>query len=130
MESKNLLVEFLKKEGIFDKFKENFDPEFVADWLGKKYTFDEYIEKFSNDHWGINLAFFWGDSVDKHGYWNDIQSKFEDFLESVNDNKLQSAITTLETYNSWRRGAEIEQPNPTEIGEAIDIVLTELKSRL
>lgn len=31
----------------------------------------------------------------------------------------------LKTYNEWRRGADIEQPNPTDIGKAIDSVLSE-----
>lgn len=39
------------------------------------------------------------------------------------------AITLLRTYNQWRRGAEnIEQPNPTEIGIALDIVLNALEN--
>lgn len=33
---------------------------------------------------------------------------------------------TLKTYNEWRRGADIPQPNPTDIGIAIDGVLSEL----
>jgi len=39
------------------------------------------------------------------------------------------AITLLRTYNKWRRGDEsIEQPNPTEIGVAIDTVLNSLEN--
>lgn len=34
---------------------------------------------------------------------------------------------TLKTYNEWRRGADIPQPNPTDIGVAIDGVLSELE---
>ena len=32
----------------------------------------------------------------------------------------QEAITTLKNFNKWRRGEEIEQPNPKMIGIAID----------
>lgn len=36
---------------------------------------------------------------------------------------ITETINFLKTYNLWRRGAEIAQPNPTEIGIAIsDIV--------
>lgn len=40
---------------------------------------------------------------------------------------LQEAIKILEEYNKWRRGAEIPQPNPKLIGEAIDIAINQLK---
>jgi hypothetical protein len=36
-------------------------------------------------------------------------------------------IELLKTYNDWRRGSDIQQPNPTEIGHSIDFVLNELK---
>lgn len=41
--------------------------------------------------------------------------------------EIEKAIQILETYNQWRRGTEIPQPNPKEIGEAIDIAIRELK---
>lgn len=34
--------------------------------------------------------------------------------------KTKEIINTLTRYNEWRRGADIEQPNPEEIGRAID----------
>ena len=40
------------------------------------------------------------------------------------------AIEYLEEYNAWRRGLETMPPNPTKIGIALDIVLTELKRLL
>ena len=43
--------------------------------------------------------------------------------------KLEEAISLLEDYNRWRRGAEIPQPNATKVGVAISIVLSELKSK-
>lgn len=36
-----------------------------------------------------------------------------------------NTIKQLETYNQWRRGADIPQPNPTELGLAIDRVILE-----
>ena len=42
---------------------------------------------------------------------------------------LDEAITLLEDYNRWRRGAEIPQPKPTQVGVAISIVLAELKKK-
>lgn len=41
--------------------------------------------------------------------------------------EIANAIQILENYNQWRRGAEIPQPNPKEIVEAIDIAIRELK---
>ncbi len=40
------------------------------------------------------------------------------------------AIEYLEEYNAWRRGLETMPPNPTKIGIALDIVLSELKRLL
>jgi len=37
--------------------------------------------------------------------------------------KLEQAIDILEEYNLWRRGEESPQPDPKEVGEAIDTVL-------
>lgn len=36
-------------------------------------------------------------------------------------------LELLETYNKWRRGADIRQPNPTDIGKSIDFVLMEIE---
>ena len=37
-------------------------------------------------------------------------------------------IKDIVNYQKWRRGANIEQPNPTEIGEAIDGAIRELRN--
>lgn len=38
--------------------------------------------------------------------------------------KIKQAVELLREYNKWRRGStKIKQPNPKEIGEAIDVVL-------
>jgi hypothetical protein len=42
--------------------------------------------------------------------------------------KRTKLANKLELYNKWRRGAEdIEQPNPTEIGNWIDEAVKELR---
>ena len=40
--------------------------------------------------------------------------------------KIEKAIKILTTYNKWRRGADIQQPHPTEIGLAIDKILKKI----
>ena len=40
---------------------------------------------------------------------------------------LQEAIHILEYANKWRRGADIEMPDPVEVGKAIDIAVKKLK---
>ena len=40
---------------------------------------------------------------------------------------LQEAIQTLEYYNKWRLGAELDQPNPKEITDALEIAINLLK---
>lgn len=40
---------------------------------------------------------------------------------------LQEAIKTLEYYNKWRLGAELDQPNPKEITEVLEIAINLLK---
>jgi hypothetical protein len=42
---------------------------------------------------------------------------------------LNKAIETLQHYNRWRRGEEVPMPNPTKIGEAIDVVLEKLTTK-
>jgi len=42
---------------------------------------------------------------------------------------LYEVTKILEDYNRWRRGAEIEQPNPKIIGEAIDLAIETLKKQ-
>ena len=36
------------------------------------------------------------------------------------------AIIILTEANQWRRGADIEQPNPTDLGLAIDYAINKL----
>lgn len=36
-------------------------------------------------------------------------------------------LQTLKDYNAWRRGAEMPQPDPAEIGEAIDTAIARLE---
>jgi Zn finger protein HypA/HybF involved in hydrogenase expression len=38
-------------------------------------------------------------------------------------------IELLETYNAWRRGAEIPQPDPVEIGKAIEVAIEKLQNK-
>ncbi len=40
----------------------------------------------------------------------------------------QEATQLLKEYNVWRRGAELEQPNPTVIGKAIDTLLAHVET--
>ena len=46
---------------------------------------------------------------------------------------LQQAIALLRYYNAWRRDihdtGQLTMPHPTEIGQALDIVLDELERR-
>jgi len=41
---------------------------------------------------------------------------------------IKQALDILENLNKWRRGAEIPQPDPTEIGLAIDFVIKFVKN--
>ena len=40
---------------------------------------------------------------------------------------LSEAIITLKYHQLWRRGADIPMLDPREIGEAIDVILNEVK---
>jgi hypothetical protein len=37
--------------------------------------------------------------------------------------ELKKACELLRYFQEWRRGGECEQPNPQEIGKALDLVL-------
>lgn len=41
---------------------------------------------------------------------------------------MRDSIETLRQYNRWRRGADIPQPKPVEIGEAIDAAIEEIRT--
>ena len=42
-------------------------------------------------------------------------------------NLINKTIIELEYYNKWRRGKDIEQPNPTKLGISIDNAIKLLK---
>lgn len=44
--------------------------------------------------------------------------------------ELSEIIKYLEYYQSWRRGADIPQPDPVELGKVIDYVIEHLKGNL
>ena len=58
------------------------------------------------------LIYDWGKALGKTG-------AFFKFKQQVMD----KTIELLRNYNRWRRGAEIPQPNPTEIGIAINTLI-------
>jgi hypothetical protein len=43
--------------------------------------------------------------------------------------KLKQAIEILEAHNAWRRGEEVPMQAPSEIGQAIDVVVSEANGR-
>lgn len=43
---------------------------------------------------------------------------------------IKQAIKILILANKWRRGAEIEMPDPKEFGEAIDIAIDVMEAML
>ncbi len=43
---------------------------------------------------------------------------------------IKQAIKTLIRTNKWRRGAEIEMPDPKELGEAIDVAIAIMEAML
>lgn len=42
---------------------------------------------------------------------------------------LQEAKQILKTHNAWRRGADVSMVNATELGEAIDLVVSEFEDK-
>lgn len=42
-------------------------------------------------------------------------------------NEINKTIIELEYYNKWRRGKDIEMPNPTKLGLTIDNAIKLLK---
>ncbi len=44
--------------------------------------------------------------------------------------KIQETITFLKEFNKWRRGKNIPQPNPKEIGLAIDSAIKHLENKI
>jgi len=43
---------------------------------------------------------------------------------------VKQAIKILIRTNKWRRGAEIEMPDPKELGEAIDVAIVMMEAML
>ena len=46
------------------------------------------------------------------------------------DMTIKQAIKILIRANKWRRGAEIEMPDPKEFGEAIDVAIAVMEAML
>ena len=42
--------------------------------------------------------------------------------------KVKEIINQLHYFQKWRRGANLKQPDPTEIGKAIDGAIRELRN--
>ena len=42
--------------------------------------------------------------------------------------KIKEIIRILHSYQKWRRGANIQQPDPKEVGRAIDGAVRELQN--
>ena len=42
----------------------------------------------------------------------------------------EKALEILVIYNKWRRGAPLDMPNPTEIGNALDVAIESLERDL
>ena len=45
------------------------------------------------------------------------------FKPKNKNDDLNKLISRLRYFNEWRRGAEYQQPNPTEIGNDIDMAI-------
>jgi len=43
---------------------------------------------------------------------------------------IKQAINIMKRANKWRRGAEIEMPDPKEFGEAIDVAIAIMEMTL
>ena len=43
---------------------------------------------------------------------------------------IKQAIKILSTANRWRRGADVEMPDPKEFGEAIDVAIAIMETTL
>lgn len=48
-------------------------------------------------------------------------------IKCDNIKKLEQLVIRLQVYNDWRRGADIEQPKPKEIGQDIDLAIKAIK---
>lgn len=44
-------------------------------------------------------------------------------MRKTDRNDLSALADRLKAYNEWRRGAETEQPHPTQIGQDIDAAI-------
>lgn len=42
--------------------------------------------------------------------------------------EITEAIKILTEYNKWRRGDDMNHPNPTELGMAIDFIIKHVKN--
>jgi hypothetical protein len=40
---------------------------------------------------------------------------------------IPEAVELLNTFNAWRRGADIPMPEPRQIGVAIDLIIAEIE---
>lgn len=71
----NKLVAFLKKEGVYDEFVENFDQKFN----GNNFNIIEYLDSYGEDQDAVNCAFNW-DETDNPDFWDELEDKWHLFL--------------------------------------------------
>lgn len=78
-----------------------------------------WVRRFNNKPTGIEIVF--GEVDNPMFKYHRAQPPIEG---------LREAIDAIEYYNEWRRGADTEQPNPTELGKNIEIVLQAAKREM
>lgn len=83
------LESFLKKEGIFEAFKSNYerameDGEFSSDLEDKVniLPFEEYLEMHATDFRAITKAFYFHPTSEGFDFWQELDGKFSDLQSS------------------------------------------------
>ena len=52
---------------------------------------------------------------------------FESIEKATTEPSREEIADYLENYNTWRRGADIKQPEPKELGEYLELAIEELR---
>lgn len=89
--SKPNLKEFLKDNGVFEKFCENLKNIGSIEGIKDFDEFNKYQKEMRNESDGGLFAFTWADTPEDEGFyfWNEIDTRWQKYYyATINDGKL------------------------------------------
>ena len=77
-DKKNLLVKFLKEQGVYEEFKANYESI-----LTHSRSHEDYLNFYNKSMGAIGNAFVWFETAQGIIFWQNIDYKWQDYLKEA-----------------------------------------------